>query len=131
MAGRLGLVAWLMAWMFAAPLCPLVCAQLQMRPAHDIPSAPPGSCHEKPVPASDHLPGSDPDESPFHSCERCANLQQAVKSSQWTPALNSVFPVSEFLDYATSALSGHQPTGIENRTNPPASPPIIKSILRI
>lgn len=131
MAGRLGLVAWLMAWMLAAPLCPLVCAQLQMRPAHDIQPAPPGSCHEKSVPASDHLPGSDRDGSPFHSCERCANLQQAVKSGQWTLALNSVFPASGFLDYVTSGLSEHQPVRIESQINPPASPPSIKPILRI
>src|SRR5262245_21374273 len=130
MAGRLGLVAWLIAWMLAAPLCPLVCTQLQFLPAHDIPSTPPGSCREKSAPTNDDLPGSDQDGSPFHSCERCAHLQQAVKSGTWTPEVNLAFAIPVF-DYGTSGLSGPELSKIERGANSPASPPIIEPILRI
>ena len=131
MADRSGLIVGLIAAMLAAPLCPLVCAQLRIPPAHDLAPAPQGSCHQKSVPPGDAVPDPDAGGSPVHSCERCARVQQAVKSGTLTPAMGSVFTVSGCLDHPVSGLSTRQPTEIERPADPPASPPGIESILRI
>jgi hypothetical protein len=131
MVGRSGLIAGLIATMLAAPLCPLVCAQLRMSAAHNLAPAPQGSCHQKSVPAGDPVPDPDADGSPVHSCERCTHLQQAVKSAKWTSALDSVSFLSGCLDHPVSRLSACQPIGIEQPADPPASPPGIEPILRI
>jgi hypothetical protein len=130
MASRSGLIAGLIAAMLAALLCPVVCAQLRIMPAQEPAPATQSACHQKSIPAGDPASHPDQDSRPFHSCERCTHLQQAVKNGTWTPVMNSVSLLPGFLD-PVLRLFACQPVEFEPPAQPRASSPGIGPILRI